>query len=540
MPGMVTSASHYLARLAIRCLLALLRERSQESFLRIVAYCPILVNVPQFPLRLRVDNASVLGYTRRTTMPANRVRFLILGAGITGLTAAWELSRRFAGDVVALEKSTAIGGLAGTFTKDRLAFDHGSHRLHDVYDPAVGALIQSLCGEDLLRRERRGRLYLGERAIPYPPSAFDIVTAFGFRDLFRFSLDLLGAKTRGWTTRNEPDNFEDFTISKVGRSLYERFYKPYAEKLYGMPPHLLSRDPAVHRVRKFSLGQAYRDAVKKLSQQKSYYYYPRRGIGQLGEELRQRFERVGGRLYCASGVQQLRLCPDGRIHAVNFRMPDGAEHTVETECVVSTIPLNALYGAIAWNQQVPPLGLQWRSLRLLYLITTDKLCGDAETHYFPESAVPFGRVSELTRYSPALNSDDSRSALTVEIPCSPGDPMWSAPDAELANLCLKALRQLKALQNSGDDRIECFSVRLPGVYPVYELGWKERFERAYSHLNGIHNLYMIGRSALFLHCNIDHCMLMAIKLAAHLANGSISKDEWRPIQQSFFEYRVRE
>ena len=67
-----------------------------------------------------------------------------------------------------LKKSTAIGGLAGTFTRDKLAFDHGSHRLHDGYDPAAGALIQSLCGEELLRRERRGRLYLGDRAIPTP------------------------------------------------------------------------------------------------------------------------------------------------------------------------------------------------------------------------------------------------------------------------------------------------------------------------------------------------------------------------------------
>ena len=127
----------------------------------------------------------------------------------------------------------------------------------------------------------------------------------------------MDAKARGWTTRREPDNFEDFTISKVGRSLYERFYKPYAEKLYGMPAHLLSRDPAVHRVRKFSLGEAYRDTVKRLSHHKWFYYYPRRGIGQLGEELRQHFERVGGRLYCASGVQQVRLCPDGRIQEVS-------------------------------------------------------------------------------------------------------------------------------------------------------------------------------------------------------------------------------
>jgi hypothetical protein len=51
---------------------------------------------------------------------------------------------------------------------------------------------------------------------------------------------------------------------------------------------------------------------------------------------------------------------------------------------------------------------------------------------------------------------------------------------------------------------------------------------------------MIGRGALFLHCNIDHCMLMAIKLAQYLSHGPENKKEWDTIRQDCFNYRVRE
>jgi hypothetical protein len=75
---------------------------------------------------------------------------------------------------------------------------------------------------------------------------------------------------------------------------------------------------------------------------------------------------------------------------------------------------------------------------------------------------------------------------------------------------------------------------------VYDVGWKERFNKVYSRLNSIDNLYMIGRTALFLHCNIDHCMSMALQLAKYLVCRPRDKKGWERIQQGFFDYRVHE
>src|SRR5262249_19710394 len=143
---------------------------------------------------------------------------------------------------------------------ERLAYDVGSHRLHEDNHPAVNQLIHELCGRDLLKRERKGLIFLQDRPLRYPPSAFDVMTAFGVKKFSQFFAGFLRAHVLRLMRGNEPENFEDYTISRVGKSLYKRFYKPYAVKLYGMSPRQITKDPAISRVRKFNLPALLRDA----------------------------------------------------------------------------------------------------------------------------------------------------------------------------------------------------------------------------------------------------------------------------------------
>ncbi len=468
-------------------------------------------------------------------------RIVILGAGITGLTAGWALSKSKSGNVVILEKSDLIGGLATTFTRNGFSFDLGSHRLHDGYDPEVGTLIRDLCGSDLIRRDRRGLIYLQRRPLPYPPSAFDVLFAFGHRDALRFGRDWLKAQLNQ-RRRKEAQNFEDFTIASVGESLYERFYKPYAMKLYGLPPREIAKDPAVSRVRKFTLSSAGRDLQRRLRHQHATYLYPAQGIGQLAAELHRRLVARGGRLLHVCRIEGLRIEED-RVVAIDATLAGEKRETIEPDIVISTIPIHILHHLVALPSDgngVPPIDLRWRGLRLLYLITRNKIPSSHETFYFPESDVLFGRVSELNRYSSGLNQNSGRTVLTIEIPCSCGDEIWNMSDDRLARRCIEQLQRLQILRVAGSGDEEFFSRRLKTVYPVYDLGWKRRFERVYQRLNSVENLYMIGRSALFLHCNIDHCMSMALQLSRHLADGCRGKNEWDDVRQRFFDYRVRE
>jgi protoporphyrinogen oxidase len=477
-------------------------------------------------------------------MPTTDSSIVVMGAGITGLTAAWELSRAFPGRVVLLEKEATVGGLAATFAKDQVAFDTGSHRLHDGYHPEVDQLVRDLCGPELLRRDRKGLIFIGDRPFPYPPSALDIMSAFGWADFLRFSLGFLRARLECLVRRREPDNFEDYTAAKVGRGLYERFYKPYALKLYGMSPRAIAKDPAVSRVRKFAPTALVRDLKNRfLGQKGKSYLYPAKGIGQLATVLQRRFLDNGGRLLFISQIDHLRIRDDRVIEAVAFHTQEGSAQEVPTDVLISTIPLDALHHLVRLETDQlgrPCFDLRWRGLRLLYLITPDKVPSENETFYFPEPHVLFGRVSELHKYSPALNPDPDQAVLTIEIPCSLHDQVWNMTDERLAERCTAELQKVGILRRPVTGPGEFFSRKVPNVYPVYDLGWKERFDKIYQRLNGLENLYMIGRTALFLHCNIDHCMLMALKLARYLSNGYDNKQEWDAIRQDFFNYRVRE
>jgi protoporphyrinogen oxidase len=59
----------------------------------------------------------------------------------------------------------------------------------------------------------------------------------------------------------------------------------------------------------------------------------------------------------------------------------------------------------------------------------------------------------------------------------------------------------------------CFSIFLEKAYPIFEVGWQEKFAMMYESIKNIKGLFTIGRKGLFLHCNIDHCIIQARELA---------------------------
>ena len=61
----------------------------------------------------------------------------ILGGGLAGLGAAWQLTRRGLAEPCVLEQCSDVGGNAGGFELDGVPVDYGSHRLHPACDPDI-------------------------------------------------------------------------------------------------------------------------------------------------------------------------------------------------------------------------------------------------------------------------------------------------------------------------------------------------------------------------------------------------------------------
>ncbi len=472
---------------------------------------------------------------------------VILGAGITGLTVAWELSKISGFRVSLIEKETFVGGLAATIKRkvgrSEISLDLGSHRLHESPEAGVFDLIQELCGGLLLKRKRDGLIFIRGKYLKYPPSAFDILFGFGVPAGLKMIGDFLGARFLRVFTGSSCANFESFVKNQIGTELYERFYKPYAVKLWGMSPERISYDPAVSRMRKFSWQTALGEFKKRILRgEENYYFYPAHGIGALSETMKNRLVANGGQVFLSARIQEVKTKPEG-IESVEISDQKGSKEKIPADILISTIPISELYRLVSRDNiqsALPPFDLKYRGLRILYLFLEDTVHHPNETFYFPEPDLLIGRVSEISKYSPSLNPDAGHSILTIEIPCSEDDRIWNMSDSALSELCLNELKKIKILRMEVSKVSDAFSVKEKYVYPVYELDWKTKFKRIYDALNAIPNLYQVGRSALFLHCNIDHCMAMGMRLAKLIASGQCGKKAWAAQVKKFSGFKIRE
>jgi len=458
-------------------------------------------------------------------------KIVILGGGITGLTLAAELSEKYKDRIVVVEKDHFSGGLAATLSEDGFSVDLGSHRFHKEVSSKIISYVEKTIGNKLLRRPRKGKVYINNKFIRYPPNIIGLLKVMPFRRVVKFGFSYL----KGLFV--SPDigekNFEEAMIKRGGRALYEDFYRSFAEKLWGKDPKDISSDIAKKRRTLGSLTTV----LKRLFNLKDYYLYPKKGIGEIAQELEKRIVKNKGKILKSSEIKNITL-NENKVSSVDIRNSQDT-YKFDTDILISTIPIDDMFNLV-FNSGETKSGLEWRGVRLLYIFLNERINSESETYYFPNREAFIGRVSEVRKYSPYLNSSIKESLLTIEIPCSVGDKAWKMEEPELVELCLKDLIKAKVL-----DRYPVvtkhFSLKLDKSYPVYKLDWRESFFQLYNKIDTIENLFTIGRRGLFLHCNIDHCITQGIALADIILESRWhDRALWRKKIHKFLKFSARD
>ena len=282
-------------------------------------------------------------------MPSdNNHDFVILGGGMAGLTFALEASRR-GRRVVVLEGEDQVGGLARTLRFGDFRFDIGGHRFHSRWPDITQWVLAALDG-DVLEVPRRSRIRLEGRYVDYPLRFPNALAVFNPWQVTRILASYL------WATlarlRKRPDvSFEDWIIRRFGRSLYDIYFKPYTEKVWGFSCTDLSADWAAQRIRVPSLSAAVVGSLLRRSPASStllsQFLYPPLGIGVLPECIAAK-ARQTGRATIRLGSRVTRVEPDAASGGwrVTFHGGEG-EASVTGERLVSTIPLESLLGGLA-------------------------------------------------------------------------------------------------------------------------------------------------------------------------------------------------
>ena len=449
----------------------------------------------------------------------------ILGGGPCGLSAAWELTAR-GYNVAVFEQDDKLGGLSSTTTYRGFRFDLGGHRFISPNQQLVERVC-ALMQQDFLVQTRKSTIMLGGKQFDYPLSARQVFSTTGVLFGAYAFADYLAHHVTFRLGRRADQSFEDWIVNRFGRQLYNTFFGPYTEKLWGISPQQLSSEWAAQRISLLHLGDAFRrlfglgKGTPRTYAKK--YYYPKLGIGQLFERIGAIVEQQGGMVLTQARVEKIRCIKD-RVCKIEF-IHHGQREVLECDYVISTMPLPELIGVLspAVSPEITQAAqqLQFRSLRFLnILLDRPEVSGNTWT-YVSEKKYLMTRIQEPKRRSP-FNAPPGHTSLMLEIPCQFEDAIWCASDAEILERCLKDLYALGIDIDSSV--IDYFSTRARYAYPIYLHGFKTYRQQLYDVVDHYPNLITCGRQGTFRYIFADTAMEMGFA-AARYVQGQGSKTD---------------
>jgi protoporphyrinogen oxidase len=442
-------------------------------------------------------------------------KVVIIGAGPSGLTAAYELCKIGVKSVV-LEKDEVVGGISRTVNYRGYLFDIGGHRFFTKVK-AVDDLWREILEEGkFLKRRRLSRIYYNKKFFHYPLQATNALFGLGIYNSFRTFLSY--TKTQLFPIKPEL-SFEDWISNRFGRRLYHTFFKTYTEKVWGIPCNEISAEWAAQRIKGLSLLSALKNAlITSQPKNKSNiiktlidsFEYPEKGPGMMWETVADIIKSKGSQLKLNAGVEKI-LWQKDKVTALEITT-DGKKELIPGTDFISTMPIQELVRKM--EPSVPDEVrhaadiLSYRDFLTVSLIINKANLFEDNWIYIHDETVKVGRIQNFKNWSPEMVPDPNRTCLGLEYFCFEGDSLWTMSDEDLIKLGTKELGMLELVDPN--DVEDGAVVRMPKAYPVYDSKYADALIIIRKFLDGLNNLHLVGRNGMHKYNNQDHSMLTAM------------------------------
>ena len=499
---------------------------------------------------------------------------IIIGAGPAGLTAAYKLLTETDIHPVILEETGFIGGISRTAEYHGNRMDLGGHRFFSKNEDimALWREIMPLQGaparDDILlgrekplapggpdpEKEDRVMLVRGRVSrIFYLRKFFDYPISLKARTFINMGLGRTVKAGFGYVRaamfKRKETSLGDFYINRFGKPLYEMFFEDYTEKVWGVHPSKISPDWGSQRVKGLSLSKAVFSILKKPFVGRNNrkvetslieeFNYPKKGPGQLWEQLAELVREKGGEICLNTRVTGLHA-ENRRITAVEAATYGGTVR-FEGDYFFSTMPVKDLVadldGPVPQDVRDIAAALPYRDfitvgllLNKLELRNETKIgtVGDIVPDcwiYVQERDVKLGRLQIFNNWSPYMVRDlENTVFIGLEYFCNEGDAMWTMPDADFIDFAIGELCKIDIIRR--ENVLDSVRINVKKAYPAY-FGSYEHFDRVRAYLDTFENLYCIGRNGQHKYNNMDHSMLTAIEAVAAVRTNNKSKhDIW--------------
>lgn len=519
-------------------------------------------------------------------------KVIIIGAGPAGITAGYELIKRSPDfEVIILEKSNSIGGIARTIYHNGNRMDIGGHRFFSKSErvnkwweeimPMQGELAwdykklgRSIATSEngpnpdledrvMLMRNRVSRIYYKNKFFDYPiKMSFKTIKNMGILTTFIAGLSYL----KSCIIRRPENSLENFFINRFGKKLYSIFFESYTEKLWGRHPRDISADWGGQRIKGLSIIAILKDIFRKIFATKptkdqvetsliEEFAYPKLGPGQLWECAAADFIKMGqydgnsssetkktrSQIIMNAEVINIHNQKD-RITALTYRDQDGKEHLIDGDIFISSMPIKDLVAGI---HEVPEnianiaQNLPYRDFVTVgILVNKLQLQNDTDIKtlnniipdnwiYVQDAEVNLGRIQIFNNWSPYMIKDPEN---TIWI----GLEYFCSEGDHLWNMDNEEWKNLgvKELNHMGilkpDTQIlDYHCEKVPKAYPAYFDSYKD-IDKLVTYLDGYHNLYCTGRNGQHRYNNQDHSMETSFLIVDNILTGRTNKENiWK-------------
>jgi protoporphyrinogen oxidase len=495
-------------------------------------------------------------------------RFVVIGAGPAGLTAAYKILQEIPNAQVDVYEATErIGGISTTIEYNGNRIDIGGHRFFsknkDVNDfwyslmplqgkgakddvmPgtkkefAVGGPDPEKTDMVMLIRNRVSRIFYRRRFFDYPISLkAQTFLNMGFGNSFLAGVSFLYSSIK----KRKENSLENFYINRFGKKLYTMFFENYTEKVWGVHPSKLSAAWGAQRVKELSITAIIKEALAKLFNKKyktnqtsliEQFYYPKMGPGQLWAIVADKIIEAGECIHYKQKVTGITI-ENGQVKSIKIQ--DNNE-TIFCDILLSTMPVKDLILAVntGGGEKAPEhitktatelpyrdfitVGLLLKKLKLRNKTkgkTSQNIIPDCWI-YIQERDVRIGRLQIFNNWSPYMLKDPENTVwIGLEYFCNEGDYLWNLSSEDFINFAIGELVKINIIDR--EDVLDATQVKIEKAYPAY-FGSYSEMDSIRNYLDTIGNLYCLGRNGQHKYNNMDHSMLTAMEAVKLIKSG---------------------
>lgn len=400
--------------------------------------------------------------------------YLIIGAGITGVTIARLLQMRGQNNFAILEAESEPGGLCRTKVIGKHFLDiGGGHFLCTKYPEVYDFIFSHIPKEEFNFYNRVSKIKLGGEVIDYPVESN--LWQLSIENQVKYLISIIQAGEV--TGKIEPKNYEEWIRWKLGDVIADSYMLPYNKKIWGVYPEEMDID-WLHKIPRLDTKEIVESCLLRYSNKEKMpshvgFYYPKHGG----------FQKIFDSIYkCVSDKVLLNEPARSLEYSEDFWR---INNSYQAKTIVNTAPWPHLCEALT-----PPKILEKDFDKLKYNSIVVSLWEQKYSHdwhwcYDPNLNLEYHREFYIHNFAPHSQSDGMYTETNVK--------RWPGENKTWSNAFKPTYEYMNEV-----------------AYPIPVIGHSQAIKNILRYYKD-KNLFGVGRWGQWQYFNSDVCIWEAMK-----------------------------